>query len=616
MLRPAGAAAAAATAACASATVGAAVLRAPGMFISTRRRRRVPLRTLPLQAPPRPCRLLPPQLRRAAATSASSAALGDDARAADAAAEGRDLVQPGMRVKVHYRLEREDTGEVLDSTEASGGPVQFTTGKNEVFRGLDAAVQGLAPGVSRRHRLVGADGWGDRDEALVARFPAEKLSAGARVGDKVELQGAHGPARGRIMELDEQGAVVDFNHPLAGLPLVMVVTVLAAEVAGSMESSVQPLQSLAVRPRHERIAKLAEQGGERGRSRRTSVCAVCCEPARLRCSSCKDAFYCSSACATRHWDTLGHAETCALDPRDFQLDRVPAAECGGAVASVAFPEVKPEVFLATHCSEEGLPVLLRGAVRPEHLRALRDLEAVAELLGDATRVDVRYYRGVALDPDLWTDVGYCDSSNMLAGNFARLIRSGRAAEDDAYVNCDLVGTPAEQAPLGRMLKEDFGALAAHTGLCPTRALGEQLNIWWGAPGHTEPLHSDTNDGTLLQLRGRKKVLLFPASEWLNLYPFPPSSRMSSAWSRVSLSNIDVRSYPHVRQALPRRREVILEEGDALFIPACWAHQVTGLEGTEHVLSVNRFWQTSVERTTRWLLPEVAEEFRRSFPNGM
>ena len=45
-------------------------------------------------------------------------------------------------------------------------------------------------------------------------------------------------------------------------------------------------------------------------------------------------------------------------------------------------------------------------------------------------------------------------------------------------------------------------------------------MWWGPAGHTEPLHMDCCDGTLLQLRGRKRVVLFPARCWAGLRPFP------------------------------------------------------------------------------------------------
>ena len=45
-----------------------------------------------------------------------------------------------------------------------------------------------------------------------------------------------------------------------------------------------------------------------------------------------------------------------------------------------------------------------------------------------------------------------------------------------------------------------------------------------AGGHTEPLHIDVTDGTLLQLCGRKRITLFPPHCWKELSPFPVSAQ--------------------------------------------------------------------------------------------
>ena len=106
------------------------------------------------------------------------------------------------------------------------------------------------------------------------------------------------------------------------------------------------------------------------------------------------------------------------------------------------------------------------------------------------------------------------------------------------------------------------------------------------------------DGTLFQLRGRKKVVLFPAACWKDLYPFPVSSSgMSWAFARVRQSQPDLARFPRLATALTHRMEVTLDEGDVLFIPACVAHEISGesrlSDGSraEHVLSINRFWRT-------------------------
>ena len=107
---------------------------------------------------------------------------------------------------------------------------------------------------------------------------------------------------------------------------------------------------------------------------------------------------------------------------------------------------------------------------------------------------------------------------------------------------------------------------------------------------------DVTDGMLFQLRGRKHVVLFPPSTWADLYPFPPStSGMSWAFSQVSLAHPDFKLFPRLKGALEHRMELVLEPGEVLYIPACAAHEIAGGHGTDHVLSVNRFWHTSPAR---------------------
>lgn len=195
-------------------------------------------------------------------------------------------------------------------------------------------------------------------------------------------------------------------------------------------------------------------------------------------------------------------------------------------------------------------------------------------------------------------------------------------------------------------------------------LRSQPPRWWGPPGHTEPLHMDVTDGTLLQLHGQKRVVLFPPSCWRLLRPYPlDPAGVSWAFSRLSLQAAlaaePATLEPPLREALARRMEVILHEGDTLFIPACAAHEISGLElptcarqddviggsrapapttgsggcrsdsrlrtgaptqagasnDQHHVLSVNRFWETDPSRVMPHL-PEDAQRAFRADPSGM
>lgn len=63
------------------------------------------------------------------------------------------------------------------------------------------------------------------------------------------------------------------------------------------------------------------------------------------------------------------------------------------------------------------------------------------------------------------------------------------------------------------MKPRLDRLARATGLELHQQYKGLVNMWWGACGHTEPLHVDVTDGTLLQLCGQKRVVLYPPHCW-------------------------------------------------------------------------------------------------------
>ena len=92
-------------------------------------------------------------------------------------------------------------------------------------------------------------------------------------------------------------------------------------------------------------------------------------------------------------------------------------------------------------------------------------------------------------------------------------------------------------------------------------------------------HYDIMDNILMHLVGRKRVVLYPPSDALNLYLIGDKSEV------VDMDNPDYEKYPKFRNAT--KYECILEPGDVLFIPAMWFHNITTLDFS---ISVNVFWK--------------------------
>ncbi|XP_036598430.1 tRNA wybutosine-synthesizing protein 5 [Trichosurus vulpecula] len=100
-----------------------------------------------------------------------------------------------------------------------------------------------------------------------------------------------------------------------------------------------------------------------------------------------------------------------------------------------------------------------------------------------------------------------------------------------------------------------------------------------SPGLQLWTHYDVMDNFLIQVTGKKRVVLFSPRDAQYLY-------LSGTKSEVlNLDNPDMNKYPLFFKA--RRFECVLEAGDVLFIPALWFHNVIS---EEFGVGVNVFWK--------------------------
>jgi hypothetical protein len=92
---------------------------------------------------------------------------------------------------------------------------------------------------------------------------------------------------------------------------------------------------------------------------------------------------------------------------------------------------------------------------------------------------------------------------------------------------------------------------------------------------TTHLHFDDIHNVFVQIRGRKRFILFPPSNYLSFYPPLRENGYSPAWSKVNPVNPDLELYP--KFPWQEKIEVILEAGEILYIPPLWWHHVTAVE---------------------------------------
>jgi len=95
------------------------------------------------------------------------------------------------------------------------------------------------------------------------------------------------------------------------------------------------------------------------------------------------------------------------------------------------------------------------------------------------------------------------------------------------------------------------------------------HLWVGPKGTITPLHHDENFIVHAQIRGRKK--------WKLISPlhFPDVYNNRAVFSKVDIENIDYEAFPLMKNV--NVLEVIVEPGEAIFIPLGWWHGVVALD---------------------------------------
>lgn len=111
----------------------------------------------------------------------------------------------------------------------------------------------------------------------------------------------------------------------------------------------------------------------------------------------------------------------------------------------------------------------------------------------------------------------------------------------------------------------------------------RARFWLSAARTGSPLHRDPPDNLLAQIFGKKRLILFRPEETKNLYPHRIWSGLPD-FSQVDAERPDHARFPRMRLATPIECEV--GEGEILYLPRYWWHQVTSLERSA---SVNFFW---------------------------
>jgi FKBP-type peptidyl-prolyl cis-trans isomerase SlyD len=124
-------------------------------------------------------------------------------------------------------------GELL---EKSDEPLMYLAGHDDILPRIEEALLGKSAGDRVLLQLEPEDAFGDYDADLVTLVPVDDLGEGIEVGMRVDGDAIGTPGRFfTITDIAEEMAVLDGNHPLAGMALRFEIDVVEVREATADE---------------------------------------------------------------------------------------------------------------------------------------------------------------------------------------------------------------------------------------------------------------------------------------------------------------------------------------------------------------------------------------------
>lgn len=129
-------------------------------------------------------------------------------------------------VTIHYTL-KDESGKILDSSR-DRDPLDFLQGSGQIIPGMEMALEGRSSGEDFSVVVEPEEGYGVRDESLVYKVPPRHFEGveEIEVGMRFQVDTGDGLMLMNVAGIEEDGIVLDGNHPLADEPLFFDVSIL------------------------------------------------------------------------------------------------------------------------------------------------------------------------------------------------------------------------------------------------------------------------------------------------------------------------------------------------------------------------------------------------------
>ncbi|MFA9563609.1 MAG: cupin-like domain-containing protein [Acidimicrobiales bacterium] len=227
-----------------------------------------------------------------------------------------------------------------------------------------------------------------------------------------------------------------------------------------------------------------------------------------------------------------------------------------------------------HLFRRGEPIILRGLIDRMDLTVTPDRAGLRRLAStESDRFKVRVHKNHSpyflYTGDYGAELDHVEKMNL--AEFLDFMFDRDAEPETCTYR--LFSVSDLNGAMGAMIDDISDGLAAMTDRQPDR---QACGIWVGSEGVVTPLHHDAWTGLLFQMSGSKRILMFSPDDRPNL-SFTSPFAVGDRWSTLPGRSDDADPARHPRLAKATRYEATLEEGEVLFIPPFWSHEIEALE---------------------------------------
>jgi len=131
---------------------------------------------------------------------------------------------PRQVVTFHYEL-KDSAGSLIDSSR-EGDPLSFLEGAGQIIPGLEPSLLSLEKGKVETVSVPSEEAYGPYDQTLVTQLPRDQFpKPDIKSGDIFEIQKGGSIHLITVVEVTDDMATIDANHPLAGKDLAFLIEV-------------------------------------------------------------------------------------------------------------------------------------------------------------------------------------------------------------------------------------------------------------------------------------------------------------------------------------------------------------------------------------------------------